>query len=454
MKLSDQIRMARQNLKRQKGRTRLTMLSIVIGSFAVITVLTITFAATSAVNSYYEKTGLLYSIEVFDWSGKGIKDSLIEEVRSLDGVEAVSPTVNLYSFRTLTFGEKSVVNFSTRADLSNGATANVILAGRDLTPGDEGPVALVSRDLADALSGGVLEDLVGQQLIVTTDEYYRGPNQSRDNCDYEVGTCNPVDIPITVLGIHDSSHSVVFPLEYGLAQNVSTYYYPAGGSCADFGGSGQRCEDGFIVETNDPIGDSGYPGFRIRAASEDAVPLIVAQLASTYAMTNQLDFLAEQGDYSFAVGRESLKEILAVTTNISLALLAIGGISLLVSALGVINTMLMATLERTREIGVMRAIGASRSDITRVFTVEAALLGFLGGIWGLVFASSVILGVAIATDGFATFGFSLGIPSLVLTGILPATIVVGLTTLIGIISGVLPARRAARLNPVDSLRHE
>lgn len=454
MKLTDQIRMARQNLKRQKGRTRLTMLSIVIGSFAVITVLTITFAATSAVASYFEKTGLRYSIDVSTWSGKGISQDLIDEVGSLQGVQAVSPTVDLYSFRTLSYQDTTVRNFTARSEQVNGTTTNVIVAGRNLTGEDTGNVALVSLDLAEALTAGNVNNLVGQQVTVTTDEYYQGPNQSADNCDQNSGVCRPVDISIVVVGVHDSTQTVLFPLDFGIAQSVFTYYYSVGGSCADYAGSGQRCEDGFLIETYDQIGDNGYNSFRIRAKSDEAIPGISSALTTQYAMTNQFDLTVEQGAYSFVVGRESLEDILTVTRNISLALLAIGGISLLVSAIGVINTMLMATLERTREIGVMRAIGASRSDITRVFTVEAALLGFLGGVWGLIFASVVIVAVSIATDGFATFGFSLSTLSLVVTGLLPATIVVALTTVIGVLSGVLPARRAARLNPVDSLRYE
>lgn len=447
--------MARGNLQRQKGRTRLTMTSIVIGSFAVIAVLTITFAANSAVTRYFESTGRMLAIDVYSYGNTPITDAQMAELETLSGVDSVSPRIDLYFFSGLQYGETTVRSFSAVGERPNGTTSYPLLAGRELTQADEGAVALVAQDLARALVGDDLESIVGAELDIVTDSYYRGPNQVEGNCNDQTGECGLVTIPITVVGVTDTRQEIIFPLSFARDQSVSIYYSDVD-NCQGYENysPSSSCENGVLVERFDSVADFGYPSLRIRAASEDTLPTIAQTLISQYGMSNQLDITQVQTDQTFIIGRDDLEQMLSFTRTLSLALLAIGAISLLVSAIGVVNTMLMATLERTREIGVMRAIGASRSDITRIFTVEAGLLGFLGGVWGLGIAAVVLVATSLFTNGFETFGYQLSLAELVFTGIAPASIVVGLTTLMGILSGVLPARRAARMNPVDALRYE
>jgi putative ABC transport system permease protein len=119
----------------------------------------------------------------------------------------------------------------------------------------------------------------------------------------------------------------------------------------------------------------------------------------------------------------------------------------------VINTMVMAILERTREIGVLRACGATRATIRRLFTLEAGLLGFLGGALGVVagFGLTRIANVVInkqLTAGSVKAHDIIGLSLLLVLAVIVAT------TLIGVLAGLYPAVRASRLNPVEALRHE
>jgi ABC-type antimicrobial peptide transport system permease subunit len=116
--------------------------------------------------------------------------------------------------------------------------------------------------------------------------------------------------------------------------------------------------------------------------------------------------------------------------------------------------MMMAIYERTREIGVLKALGASTAEIRRLFTVEAGLIGFIGGVFGLIFGS--LLGKVVDWIGHR-YLINEGI-----TGVGPLSVVpwwlalgaVAFAAVIGILAGLYPAARAARLDPVTALRHE
>jgi putative ABC transport system permease protein len=144
--------------------------------------------------------------------------------------------------------------------------------------------------------------------------------------------------------------------------------------------------------------------------------------------------------------REILKSMEQTLATFSIFLSSVGAISLIVGSIGIMNIMLVSVSERTREIGIRKAIGAKRRDILRQFLIEAASLSFTGGLIGLL----------IGVGGSLAMGkIQLGNTS-IQAEISPTIVILALAVSIGtgLVSGTYPASRAARLDPIDSLRKE
>jgi putative ABC transport system permease protein len=137
-----------------------------------------------------------------------------------------------------------------------------------------------------------------------------------------------------------------------------------------------------------------------------------------------------------------IDSISSVTGTLSAMLSGIAAISLVVGGIGIMNIMLVTVTERTREIGLLKAIGAKQKDILWQFLIEAVVVTLMGGLIGL---SLGILVTFIATQ-FLSIPFVISISSILLA--------IGVSTAVGIIFGYYPAKKAASLQPIDALRYE
>ncbi len=150
---------------------------------------------------------------------------------------------------------------------------------------------------------------------------------------------------------------------------------------------------------------------------------------------------------------EGLKNIRLVFAVFDVLLGIFGSLALVVSSLGIINTLVMAILDRRREIGVLKALGAADGDIQKLFFVEAGAKGFLGGLLGVVFGW--LIGRAL------TFALNVYLHKQELPGIDVTSVpwwlaagAIGFAVVVSLIAGMYPASRAAKLNPVEALRYE
>jgi putative ABC transport system permease protein len=183
----------------------------------------------------------------------------------------------------------------------------------------------------------------------------------------------------------------------------------------------------------------------VKAADPDQVDAAIAQVTAVLRARHFIRTGAAD-DFSITDMRETLNSMQATLAAFSLFMGAVGAISLLVGGIGIMNIMLVSVTERTREIGIRKAIGAKRADILIQFLIEAAALSLTGGLIGL----GIAVGAAHAM-GQVTIGTSQVTPEISYAIVL---IALGVSIGTGLISGTYPAFRAARLDPIESLRHE
>ena len=151
----------------------------------------------------------------------------------------------------------------------------------------------------------------------------------------------------------------------------------------------------------------------------------------------------EADDFQIMDMKQMMEAMDTVTGYMTMLLIAIAAVSLLVGSIGIMNMMLVSVAERTREIGIRKAIGARERHIVIQFLSEALLISFIGSMVGLIF------GVGLS-QGVGRFVMGYDVPF----SIWPVVVSVSVAVVVGLASGVMPAMKAAKLNPIDSLRYE
>jgi len=159
------------------------------------------------------------------------------------------------------------------------------------------------------------------------------------------------------------------------------------------------------------------------------------------------DLKKGEEDFQVRTPIQSLETISAIINVVNIVVGGIAAISLLVGGIGIANTMFASVLERRKEIGVMKAIGAKNKTILAVFIIESAFLGLVGGIGGIIIGLFLAFGVStIANSALGETIFTLSLSPIFIIGALLFSV------LIGVISGMIPALQASRLHPVEALR--
>ncbi len=165
-------------------------------------------------------------------------------------------------------------------------------------------------------------------------------------------------------------------------------------------------------------------------------------------INDKLDDIYNNDVFDVQTVEQLAAQINSIFAIISIVFLGIASISLIVAGIGIMNTMLMTVIERTREIGIMKAIGATNKRILIIFLTESAIVGIFGGAIGVILGYLLSAGFTAAATSFIGIAMKVSLDPLLIGG------AIGFSALVGMVSGTYPAYRASRLDPVDALRYE
>ncbi len=173
----------------------------------------------------------------------------------------------------------------------------------------------------------------------------------------------------------------------------------------------------------------------------------VADIETTLRETNKISD-PENDDFHVITQKDVIERVSTISSVLNILLVSVAAISLLVGGIGIMNVMLVSVTERTREIGLRKALGATESDIKNQFLIEAVTLTLLGGLLGILIGVSLSLTIIYLINKFQALGIVFSIPY---NAILLA---LSVSTLVGLVFGLYPAIQAAKKNPIEALRHE
>ncbi len=387
--LWESIRMSWENIVKNKLRSALTMLGIVIGVASIIALITIVQGATASISNEVNSLGV--NKIMVNVTGTPLKAGLtnddIKAISGLKNISGVSPTIAGKTSIVYKGTIKEKVTVQGKNEVFFKTDNSLLKSGRSINILDiysKNQVALLGNDVVKDLFYGI--NPIGEEIIINGTAY-------------------------TVIGTLEASSG------FGMSSNNETVIIPYTTALRSLGIKSVSSLDVYLKDTD---------------MADQTVIDIKGILSQAFNYKEEAYTVFNMGDMI-----ESFQNMMGI---MSMLLAGIAAISLVVGGIGIMNMMLVSITERTTEIGLRKALGATPDKIQIQFIIEAIFLSVIGGVIGLL-AGSILAYTAALLIGII---FSISITTVALA--------VGFSAAVGIIFGYMPARKASRLNPIDALR--
>lgn len=447
MRFTEILQMCFRNLIRRKSRTFLTVIGVVIGTCAIIVMVSLGIGLKEVMKNQLEAMGDLKVIEIYNWEGDSnssmkIDDDMLEEWSALEGVDCVTPMCGTDTYLELVAGKDD--RYNAYADIVGVYPEALEKLGYELQDGNY---------LTNEKMGKTIPVLIGQDVLYQFVDSKRpdGSNMIYPEEDENGNMPDPfVDKDKTEMYLKSEywgESSEVIPSYHQQVRVIGTLK-------TDYS-KNYRTSSGLFMS----IDNLKLLTKDIKKHNKEKIDNSTMNYNEVYVHVSDLSYVepvveviegAGFQTWSMESERKSMESgMLAVQAILG----GLGAISLFVAAIGITNTMVMSIYERTKEIGVMKALGCYVRDIRFLFLMEAAAIGLLGGVIGILLSYffSFMLNVVLAEGVSQMMGGSVNgnisiIPLwLVALGTL-------FSTMVGVIAGFMPAKKATKISALEAIR--
>ncbi len=395
MRFIDILKLSLRMFKARTMRTLLTILGMSVGIAAIMFLVSFGYGLQRTLLQKITTSDALVSLDVTAGRDQEVKldTETIERIRAIENVTDIIPALELAGqgkFDELTL---DVATVSTGPSFLKSEGLK-LLHGRLFDPGTRREVT-ITRGVAQVF-GVAPETLVGKTVALTL---FQGGSAGKRGTSYNLGEA------YTIVGVAEGDENIV--------------YIP--------------------IESIQGVPIANYTKLKVKCRSTDVIEPVRAAIDALGLTASSISETIDQANKVFRA--------------VQLILMVFGMIALIVSAIGMFNTMTITLLERTEEIGIMKAIGASKKDISLMFVMESTLMGFLGALGGVILGwiGGAVINVVI--NAIAT-RFGGEAVSLFYSPLWFILTVVGFGAFVGFMTGVFPARKASHIDALDALRYK